>query len=56
VPAGIKPLNSSSRNVPTRLIDVHTHRNSDPGGTGYPGLGISTPRAAISEPKTPRLD
>lgn len=29
------------------LIDVHTHLTSDPSDTGYEGLGISTPRAAI---------
>jgi len=56
VPAGIKPLNLPTATCLAGLIDVHTHLNSDPGDTGYPGLGISTPRAAIIGAKNARLD
>jgi imidazolonepropionase-like amidohydrolase len=37
------------------LIDVHTHMNDDPGDTGYAGLGISRPRAALIGAKNARL-
>jgi len=37
------------------LIDVHTHMNSNPGDTGYDGLAISPPRAAIFGARNARL-
>jgi imidazolonepropionase-like amidohydrolase len=37
------------------LIDVHTHITSDPGASGYAGLGISVPRYAVTGVKNARL-
>jgi imidazolonepropionase-like amidohydrolase len=56
VPAGIKPLHLPAAVCLPGLIDVHTHLNSDPGDTGYAGLGISTPRAALIGAKNARLE
>jgi imidazolonepropionase-like amidohydrolase len=37
------------------LIDVHTHITGDPTNNGYAGLGISTPRSAVTGAKNARL-
>ena len=37
------------------LIDVHTHITGDPSHSGYAGLGISVPRAAVTGAKNARL-
>jgi imidazolonepropionase-like amidohydrolase len=37
------------------LIDVHTHVTSEPGDTGYAGLGNSVPRQAVTGVKNARL-
>jgi imidazolonepropionase-like amidohydrolase len=37
------------------FIDVHTHLTFDAGSGGYEGLGISTPRAALTGAKNARL-
>ncbi len=37
------------------FIDVHTHLTSDAGSGGYEGLGISSPRAALTGAKNARL-
>ena len=37
------------------LIDVHTHLTSDPYNKGYPGLGVSVPRATLVGARNARL-
>ncbi len=55
LPGGIKPLDLSSVTCLPGFIDVHTHLTSDPGDSGYAGLGISVPRSAITGAKNARL-
>jgi imidazolonepropionase-like amidohydrolase len=55
LPAGVKPLDLSAATCLPGLIEAHTHLTSDPGDTGYKGLGISVPRQTLTGAKNARL-
>src|SRR5579872_991186 len=55
VPTGVHIVDLPTATCLPGLIDVHTHMNDDPGDTGYTGLGISAPRAAIIGAKNARI-
>lgn len=55
LPSGVGIVDLSAATCLPGLINVHTHLHNDPGDTGYGGLGISAPRAAIIGVKNARI-
>jgi len=55
VPANARIIDLGQATLLPGFFDVHTHLTSNAGGGGYEGLGISTPRAALTGAKNARL-
>src|SRR5215510_4502325 len=55
VPANARIIDLGRATLLPGFFDVHTHLTSNAGGGGYEGLGISTPRAALTGAKNARL-
>ena len=53
--SGAITINLPNATVLPGLIDAHTHLTGDPKNIGYPGLGISVPRHALTGAKNARL-
>ena len=53
--AGATTINLPNATVLPGLIDAHTHLTGDPKNIGYPSLGISVPRHALTGAKNARL-
>lgn len=54
-PAGAKIVDLGPATLLPGLIDCHVHLTSDPRHSGYPSLGISVPRSALTGAKNARL-
>src|SRR3989442_7754789 len=52
--SGATTINLPNATVLPCLIDAHTHLTGDPKNIGYPSLGISVPRDALTGAKNPR--
>jgi imidazolonepropionase-like amidohydrolase len=55
LPAGVTPTDLGRATCLPGLIEAHTHLTYEPGDTGYRGLAISVPRAAVTGVKNARL-
>src|SRR5215475_6961401 len=55
VPTNARIIDLGQATLLPGFFDVHTHLTSNAGGGGYEGLGISTPRAALTGAKNARL-
>ena len=53
--SGTTTINLPNATVLPGLIDAHTHLTGDPKNIGYPSLGISVPRHALTGAKNARL-
>src|SRR3989441_540527 len=53
--SGATTINLPNATVLPGLIDAHTHLTGDPKNIGYPSLGISVPRHALTGAKNARL-
>ena len=53
--SGANTINLPNATVLPGLIDAHTHLTGDPKNIGYPSLGISVPRHALTGAKNARL-
>jgi imidazolonepropionase-like amidohydrolase len=54
-PTGATVINLPNSTVLPGLIDAHTHLTGDAGKLGYEGLGISSPREALTGAKNARI-
>jgi imidazolonepropionase-like amidohydrolase len=55
VPSGAHEFDLRNATVLPGFIDVHTHRTSNPGDSGYSSLGISVPRQALTGARNAKL-
>lgn len=55
VPAGATLIDLGAATILPGLIDAHVHLTGDPKDIGYPSLGISVPRSALTGAKNARL-